>query len=108
MCQPGRLDETLKPKDTTMKNTKNSRFDAKGCYTCRCCKKLTRETGGEESSRRICGLCDDKGALECRIMDTCKISQPMKAQMFAACEAATTREEVFALRKQADDIIDAA
>jgi hypothetical protein len=91
-----------------MKNTKNSRFDAKGCYTCRCCKKLTRETGSEESSRRICGLCDDKCALECRIIDNIKNAHPMKSQLLAACEASATREEVWALRTQVEDIIDAA
>lgn len=77
-----------------MKNTKNSRFDSKGCYTCRCCKKLTRETGYEESSRRICRLCDDKGALEVRILDNIKSDNPHKAGLLAACEAATTTEEL--------------
>lgn len=89
-----------------MKNTKNSRFDSKGCYTCRCCKKLTRETGNEEASRKICRLCDDKGALEIRIMDNIKNANPLKEQLLSACESATTQEEIDLLFVMANKIID--
>lgn len=92
----------------TMKNTKNSRFDAKGCYTCRCCKKLTRETGNEESDRRLCRLCDDKGALEVRIMDNIKHDNPYKAGLLAACEAAATQEEVDLLWEMTNSITNEA
>jgi len=63
MCQPGRLDETLKPKDTTMCNKNNSHFGRKqlgtagGAYTCHNCGKRTRETGHEESNLELCAFC---------------------------------------------------
>lgn len=37
---------------------KNNRFDRAGCYKCKMCGKLTRETGNQESSVEMCYKCD--------------------------------------------------
>ena len=38
----------------------NARFQrGSAVYTCRCCHKLTRETGGDESGVELCRVCYD-------------------------------------------------
>lgn len=42
---------------------KNSRFArGSGCFTCHCCKKQTRETGGGNGSTELCALCFEKSS----------------------------------------------
>lgn len=41
----------------------NRRF-VTGTYTCRSCQKLTRETGGDESSVELCRACYDEAGWE--------------------------------------------
>lgn len=47
----------------------SSRFNRKPTYTCRICKKTTRETGHDESSVKLCAFCFREAELENSLND---------------------------------------
>ena len=54
-----------------MAMSKGSRFQkGSGCYTCTCCKKLTRSTGrGDNEMAKMCADCFDLAGIENYTMD---------------------------------------
>lgn len=78
-------------------NNRNARFDRNGCYTCRTCKKQTRETGRDESSVRMCACCFEKGAYQNSVCDMGPEGDNMDGPTYQALEAATTVEELDAI-----------
>ena len=79
------------------KTRNNARFDRNGCYTCRCCKKQTRETGRDESSIRMCACCFEKSACQNSVSDNGPAGDAFEGPTYMALEAATTVQEVDAI-----------
>ena len=76
----------------------NSKFQTgSGTYNCRCCGKLTRETGYGESDSDMCAVCFEAGGFENSlsdgghpnpwgIFDDCKTLAEVHAKYDAECQ----------------------
>jgi len=85
---------TYGPKGNTMKNSKFAK--GSGCYKCRLCGKMTRETGECESGISLCALCYTKSGMENELRDS-GIDTIDGVDVWDALNACTSMSEVYEL-----------